>query len=100
MYKNVHFTEFQFWGEIIRFTIILYGKWNSFLNQPPPLDTGIADYRDFIFIKEVHTTNGDLYLGGGGNVIHDFWYLGRGNEGDKILTCYTFDLFTLSVNIH
>ena len=22
-----------------------------------------------------------------------------GNEGDKILTCYTFDLFTLSVNI-
>ena len=46
--------------------------------SPSPLDTGISDYHDFIFIKEVHTTNGDLYLGGGGNVIHDFWYLGRG----------------------
>ena len=40
-------------------------------------DIGIPDYHDFIFIKEVHTTNGDLYLGVGGNVIHDFWYLGR-----------------------
>ena len=40
----------------------------QFLNQspPPPLDTGIPDYHDFVFIKEVHTTNGDLYLGGGG----------------------------------
>ena len=43
---------------------------------------------------------GTCISGGGGNVIHDFWYLGRGDEGDKILTCYTFDLFTLSVNIH
>ena len=25
---------------------------------------------------------------------------GRGDEGDKMLKCYTFDLFTLSVNIH
>ena len=31
----------------------------------PPLDTGIPDKHDFIFIKEVDTTNGDLYLGGG-----------------------------------
>ena len=36
--------------------------------------------------------------GGGGNVTFGTW--GGGNEGDKILTCYTFDLFTLSVNIH
>ena len=38
--------------------------------------------------------------GGGDNFIHDFWYLGKGGEGDKILKCYTFDLFTLSINIH
>ena len=52
-----------------------------------PLDTGIPDKHDFEFIKEVDTTNGDLYLGGGGggNVIH------------KILKCYTVDLFTLSI---
>ena len=38
--------------------------------------------------------------GGGGNAIHDFSYLGKGGEGDKILKCYTFDSFTLSINIH
>ena len=43
---------------------------------------------------------GTCISGGGGNVIHDFWYLGKGDEGDKILKCYTFDLFTLSINIH
>ena len=36
----------------------------------------------------------------GNNVIHDFWYLGKGDEGDKILKRYTFYLFTLSINIH
>ena len=35
------------------------------IKLPPPLDTGIPDYHDFIFIKAVHTTNEDLYLGGG-----------------------------------
>ena len=25
---------------------------------------------------------------------------GRGDEGDKILKCYSIDLFTLSINIH
>ena len=25
---------------------------------------------------------------------------GGGGEGDKMLKCYTFDLFTLSINIH
>ena len=59
---------------------------------------------DFIFIKEVDTTNGVLYLGGGGggigDVIHDFCYLGKGDEGDKILKYYTFELFALSINIH
>ena len=47
-------------------------------NRPPPLDTGNPDYHDCIVIKEVDTTNGVLYLGGGGNVIRDFWYLGKG----------------------
>ena len=34
------------------------------------------------------------------DVIHDFWYLGKGDEGDKKLKCYTLDLFTLKINIH
>ena len=38
--------------------------------------------------------------GGGDIVIHDFWYLEKRGEGDKILKCFTFDLFTLSINIH
>ena len=64
-----------------------------------PLDTANPDKHDFIFIKEVETTHGVLYLGGN-NIIHDFWYLGKGDEGDTKLKCFTFDLFTLSVNIH
>ena len=27
-------------------------------------------------------------------------YLVKGDEGDEILICYIFDLFTLSINIH
>ena len=38
--------------------------------------------------------------GGGGNVIHYLWYFGKGVEGDKILKCFAFELFTLSINIH
>ena len=40
--------------------------------------------------------------GGGANVIHDFWYLGKGEEGegDTKYLFLTFDLFTLSINIH
>ena len=38
--------------------------------------------------------------GEGDNVIQNFWFLGKGDEGDKILKCYTFDLFKLSINIH
>ena len=54
----------------------------------------------YIFKAEVDTPNGISYHGAGDDVIHDFWYLGKGDEGDKILKCYTFDLFTLSINIH
>ena len=32
---------------------------------PTPLDTGIPDKHDFIFLKKVDTTNGVLYLGRG-----------------------------------
>ena len=76
-----------------------------FFKSLPPPRYRYSRLDDFIFIKEVDTTNGDLYLGGGGegnNVIHDFLYLGKGGrvESDKILKCYTFDLFTLSINIH
>ena len=46
--------------------------------SPPPLDTGIPDYHDFIFIKEFHTTNGDLYLGGGGQCHTRLLVLGEG----------------------
>ena len=58
---------------------------------------------DFIFIKEVDTTNGDLFLRGGGGTMSytTFCTWGKGGgESDKILKCYTFDLFTLSINIH
>ena len=67
----------------------------------PPLDTGIPDKNDFIFIKEIDTTNGVLFLGEGGAMSYTtFVNWGKGNEGDKILKCYTFDLFTLSIDIH
>ena len=56
---------------------------------PPPLNTAIPDKHDFIFIKEVDTTNGVLYLGGGGDLwFYDLWYLGKG-EGVKV-TKYLF----------
>ena len=34
--------------------------------------------------------------GGGCDVMHALWYLGKGDESDKILKRYTFDLFMLS----
>ena len=43
---------------------------------------------------------GSCISGGGVNVIHDFWYLEK--EGMKVTRniFFTFDLFTLSINIH
>ena len=67
---------------------------NSFKTLPPPLDTGIPDKHCFIFIKEVDTTNGVLYLEGG--VINDFWYFRKRDEGD---TFFYFELFTLNIYI-
>ena len=62
-----------------------------FKQCPHHCDTGIPLKHDYIFIKEVDTPNGISYHGGGGgDVIHDFWYLGKGDEGDKKLKCYTF----------
>ena len=51
-------------------------------------------------IKEVDTTNGVLYLRGN-NVIHDFWYFRKGGDkGETILKSFTFDFFTLRINIY
>ena len=36
----------------------------------------------------------------GDNAIHDFWYLGKGDEGETQMKYVTFDLFTLSINIY
>ena len=45
----------------------------------------------YIHKKEVDRTNGVLYLGGGGgNVIHDFWYLGKWDEGDTKLLFFFY----------
>ena len=52
-----------------------------------------------ILIEEVDTPNGISYHGGTMSFT-TFGIWGRGNEGNKILKCYTFDLFTLSINIH
>ena len=39
--------------------------------------------------------------GGGGTMSYTtFGIWGKGDEGEKILKCYTFDLFMLSINIH
>ena len=58
------------------FNIIPNGKRN-FFKQCPPRDTGIPLKHDYILIKEVDTPNGISYHGGN-DVIHDFWYLGKG----------------------
>ena len=41
-----------------------------------------------------------LYLEVGEQCHTRLLVLGEGDEDDKILKCYTFDLFTLSINIH
>ena len=82
------------------FNIIPNGKRNFFLKQCSPRDTDIPLKHDYKFIKEVDTPNGISYHGGGAMSYTTFGTWGRGDEGDKILKCYTFDLFTLSINIH
>ena len=68
-----------------------------FLNHcPPPPVTAIPDKHDFIFIKEVHITYGVLHLGGGG-VIHNFWYLGKGDEDDTKLFFFLLLTYLRSV---
>ena len=82
------------------FNIIPNGKRNFFLNSVPPCDTGILFKHDHIFIKDVDTPNGISYHRGE-RCRTRLKVLGeRGDEGDKILKCYTFDLFTLRINIH
>ena len=43
---------------------------------------------------------GSRISGGGTMSYTTFGSKGRGDEGYKILKCYTFDLFTLSIDIH
>ena len=78
--------------------IIPNGK-QIFVKTVFPRDTGIPFKHDYIFIKEVDKPNG-IWYHGGKMPYTTFRTLGRGDEGDKILKCYTFDLFTLSINIH
>ena len=35
----------------------------------------------------------------GGGVKHILWYFGKEGEADTNLKCFTFDLFTFSINI-
>ena len=50
--------------------------------------------------KKLTQQMGTCISGGGAMSYTTFGTWGGGDEGDKILTCYTFDLFTLSINIH
>ena len=83
-FKNQHFTEFHsllkenFEEKSYVLSLYIMENGKVFLNHcPPPLDdTAIPNLHDFIFIKEVDTTNGVLYREGGDNVIHNFWYFG------------------------
>ena len=81
------------------FNIIPNGKRIFFKQCPPPRDTGIPLKHDYIFIKEVDPPTGISYHGGTMSYT-TFGTWGKRDEGDKILKCYTFDLFTLSINIH
>ena len=81
------------------FNIIPNGKRNFFLKQCSPRDTAIPLEHDYVFIKEVDTQNRISYHGGTMSYT-TFGIWGRGDEGDRILKCYSFDLFTLSINIH
>ena len=54
----------------------------NILNHCSPVDTGIPDLHDFIFIKQVYTTNGDLYRGGG--QCHNARLLVLGEGGMKV----------------
>ena len=50
----------------------------------------------YIHKRSLHDKLGPVSRGGG-NVIHDFWYLGKEGEGDKIVKYYSFHLFTLTM---
>ena len=83
------------------FNIIPNEKRIFFLNSVPPCDTGIPLEHDYIFIKKVDTPNGISYHGGGTMSYTTFGIWGRGDEGDNILKCYTFDFIIMfSINIH
>ena len=83
------------------FNIIPNGKRNFFKTVSPPRETGIPLKHDYIL---THQTGSRITRGGGGgkrcHTRLSVFGEGGGGEGDKISKCYTFDLFTLSINIH
>ena len=82
------------------FNIIPNRKQNFFQKTVfPTHDTGIPFKHDYIFIKKVDTPNGISYHGGN-DVIHDFWYLGKGGWRWQDIKMLFFYLFALRINIH
>ena len=71
-----------------------------FLKQCSPRDTGIPLEHDYIFIKEVDTPDGVTYQEGGGRCHTRLLVFGEGGWRWQDIKFYTFDLFTLSINIH
>ena len=60
------------------------GKVFKIIAPPSPVDTGIPDKHDFIFIKGVDTPNRVLYLGGGGGGQCNTRLLVLGEGGMKV----------------
>ena len=70
---------------------------------PPPLTYSYSRLAWPYIHKRSWHNKWVLYLGGGGGgatTFTTFGTLGRGDEGDTKLEYFTFDLFTLSINIH
>ena len=106
LYKNLHFTEFhsllKYIFEEKSYLLPLY-LMEYFLNHCPSPSRYSNSQLAWLYIhkRSWHNKWGPIFRGGG-NVIHDLWNLGKGegNDGDTKYIFLTFDLFTLSINIH
>ena len=86
---------------IMRFFIIPHAKWKVFNIVAPPTPSRYSYSqlaRLYIHKRSWHDTWGPV--SGGGMSYTTFGNLERGNEGDTELKCFTFDVFTLSININ
>ena len=75
-------------------------KFLKSLPPPPPKMHVFLISMTLYSYKKLARQMGTCISGGGGAMSYtsfDTW--GRGDKGDKILKCYTFELFTLSINI-